>query len=201
MGSTSYAGIPYPELPNTPNVPADMQALAARLDTVLSSLIGGGTLPGTPLNLGQVPGQISTLNARPVVQQAFVARRSDAYTITSNQNQTERTLQTLTIASQPYLRMMLVYAASSFDYLTATTDYLSSRILIGGQEGASAAMSGRTAAFSSFCMQTLASGTGVTLSQTVQADATTATNHTATLEKPAVLYALLLPWFGTAFAG
>lgn len=203
MGSTtSYAALPYPALADSPNVPADVQALASRLDTILSLAIGGGsTIPGTALNLSQVPGQISTLNARPVTQQAYVARTSPPRTQTTNEAQQEHTVQTLTIPAQSYLRMMLVYATSEWEFISSTGDYLSSRLVIDGTQGATTFHFGKTAALHLFALRTVAANASCALTQTIEADQTTASQQTASLEGDAVMYALMIPWFGSAFAG
>lgn len=200
--TTPYAAIPYPGLADTPNVPADMQAMASRLDAILSLAIGGGsTIPGTSLSLSSVPGQIATLNARPVTQQAYVARASAGMQIASN-NPSELTVQTLTIPSQTYLRFVFGLASSTWNFLTstATTDTLGSRLIMGGTSGFSAGGTSPTLSLPVFTMQTLAAGSSLTLTQTVSANQLGSSPHTATLSQ-ATVYALCIPWFGSTFAG
>lgn len=51
MGLSAIAKLPYPELTDTPDVPRDMSALAARADALLDGIIAHATGTGAALSL------------------------------------------------------------------------------------------------------------------------------------------------------
>lgn len=197
--STTYAALPYPALSDTPNVPSDMQALATRLDTVLSNLVGGGsTIPGTALNLSQVPGQISTLNNRPIVQQAYVAQRTSTMTLPSA-TFSDQTVQTLTVPSQTWLRLLVVYMSSTWGWGNAsTTNTLRSRLKTAGVSRTEAMQTGNNATLSAFHFETVPVGSSVTITQTVNCYQANQSGTAQTQEMDPVIYAVAIPWFGVS---
>lgn len=212
MGTTSYASIPYPELPNSPNVPSDTQAVAARMDAILSLALGGGTtIPGTALNLSAVPGQITTLqntqntqattlntlNTRPYVQQAYIAQPTVFQWVLGNKF-TDQTVQTLSIPSQTYTRLLVCYATSCWGWSTSMVNSLRSRLKYNGAERVQTIQSGLNQTLNLFFMQTVAAGVTSTITQTISVYTTASSSTQAeTQEFEPLIYALLLPWFGS----
>lgn len=214
MGATSYAAIPYPELPSDPNVPADVQALAGRMDTILSLALGGGaTIPGSALNLSAVPAQITTLNntqssqggtlntltTRPYVQQGYYAQRTSVQAIGSLQA-ADVTVQTLSIPSQTYARALIVYMTSTWSWdQTETTNTLRSRMRVNGVDRTQVVQSGESVSLSAWHFETVAAGATTTVNQAINCTIANQTGQSATTTGQwPLIYALLFPWYGTA---
>jgi hypothetical protein len=213
MGSTSYAALPYPELPASPNVPSDVQALAARVDAIMGLALGGGsTIPGGALNLSAVPAQVTalqntqntqattlaTLNARPVVQQAYYSQHITSMNVASSAF-SDATVQTLSVPSQTYLRLLVVYVSSTWGWTNVTTtNALRSRIKINGTTRTEAMQNGPNVTLSAFCFETVAAGATTSIVQTINCYQANQSSTAQTQEMSPIIYALLLPWFGSA---
>lgn len=211
MGTTSYASIPYPEQSSLPNVPADVQALATRIDTILSLALGGGaTIPGGALNLSTLPGQIgsiqstqntqaasiSTLTGRPTIQQAYIGQQGNFQEVAGSRY-SDQTVQSLTVPSQTYTRLLLCYATSMWGWNNISNS-LRSRLIYNGTVRTQAIGYGPNQTLSCFFAQTIAAGASSTITQTISVYDTTSSSTTAqTQEISPIIYAVALPWFGT----
>lgn len=213
MGSTSYAGLPYPGLPDSPNVPSDVQALADRMDTLLSLLVGGGsTIPDTALNLSNVPGQITTLNNtqssqgttlntlnnRPYIQQLYYQKHDTSDSIASSKF-TDQTVQTLSISSStPWLRLGIFYMTSCWGWQAASTNTLRSKLLINGTERTEVMQSGTNVTLSAWYAMQIAAGATATVTQTINCYHANQTLSAVTQEISPLIIAVLIPWYGVA---
>lgn len=213
MGSTTYASIPYPDLPASPNVPADVQALATRVDTILSLALGGGsTIPGGALSLSTVPSQITTLtntqnsqattlnalNTRPYVQEAYNTPHTSGQQIQSTQS-SDTTIQTLSVPTATYMRLMIVYMSSLWAWTNnTTTNSLRSKLRVNGTDRIEVVQAGPSVTLSAFHFETVAPGAATTLTQTIGCYNANQSSTAQTRDMSPIIYALLLPWFNSA---
>lgn len=192
--------------------------MASRLDTILSLALGGGsTIPGGALNLSTVPGQIttltntqntqattiSTLNNRPYQSQAYYQQRVVYPTIAYNQYGLQ-TINTLTVPSQSYARLMLTFTQQRWRWDTTVFTNgprrtLNTGLYVDGALANTAEQSGDGVTMTCFGVCSVAAGHTSVVSTTVQVmqNYNGGTASASPTQRP-VVYAVLIPWFGAA---